>query len=470
MGALTPQPRPLGKPAIPARAVRLERYFSRERVVELQSDDLRGALEEMLGALGAKMSDLRPGDILGRLLERENTITTFLGNGVALPHVRLKMRRPYVIAVGRSKRGIPYNSLNGVEQVHLLILMLASEQTRDYLQVLASIARFVRERELVDALVSAPDLDSLAERLKTGVRGVLHRKQRGEKSRFNRLVLKQAAQIAKGADCSGVLVFADTLATPPTGFAEWFGKLRTILVTGRTLDGWEPDNIAATLQVRSFSKRRLSQLRSALLVAMTRRVVQFRDRLLCVGGVEGSDLFDTVMVVDVEREFSNLLTDPANLLPSGVNPEVFERVVAVATELSVEGREGRPVGALFVIGDSVRVERRTKPLVLNPFFGYKEEDRSVLNPFMDETLKEFSSLDGAFVIRGDGVVVSAGSLILNADVTRLPSGLGARHAAAAAISREADCVAIVVSSSTGQVSVFRRGLMVPLIEKFAGER
>ncbi len=46
----------------------------------------------------------------------------------------------------------------------------------------------------------------------------------------------------------------------------------------------------------------------------------------------------------------------------------------------------------------------TKPLVLNPFYGYKEEDRNILNPFMDETIKEFSSIDGAFVIRGDGVV------------------------------------------------------------------
>jgi DNA integrity scanning protein DisA with diadenylate cyclase activity/mannitol/fructose-specific phosphotransferase system IIA component (Ntr-type) len=449
--------------------VRLERYFSRERVVELQATDLRGALSEMLAVLGGRQRELRSDEVLERLLERENTITTYLGNGVALPHVRLRMRRPYLMIVGRSRSGIPYNSLNGVEQVHLLILLLASEQTRDYLQVLASIARFVRERELVDALVSAADLEVLADRLKTGVRGVLNRKQRSEKLRFNRLVLQQAARIARGADCSGVMVFADTLSAPQTDFSSWFGKLRTILVTGRTFDGWDGVS-AGALQVRSFSRRRLSQLRSALLVAMTRRQVQFRDRLLCVGGVEGSDLFDTVMVVDVEREFSNLLTDPANLLPTGVSPEVFERVIAVATELSVEGREGRPVGALFVLGDSQRVERRTKPLVLNPFFGYKEEDRSVLNPFMDETLKEFSSLDGAFVIRGDGVVVSAGSLILNADATRLPSGFGARHAAAAAISREADCVAIVVSSSTGQVSVFRRGLMVPLIEKFAGER
>ena len=94
-----------------------------------------------------------------------------------------------------------------------------------------------------------------------------------------------------------------------------------------------------------------------------------------------------------------------------MKPEVLERVLAVATELAVEGREGRPVGCLFVVGDTAKVEEFTKPLVLNPFYGYKEEDRNILNPFMDETVKEFSSIDGAFVIRGDGVVEAAGSLI-----------------------------------------------------------
>ena len=85
---------------------------------------------------------------------------------------------------------------------------------------------------------------------------------------------------------------------------------------------------------------------------------------------------------------------------------------------------------------------------------------------MDETIKEFSSIDGAFVIRGDGVVESAGSLIQAADYNHnLPSGLGSRHAAAAAISVATDCIALVVSSSSGQVTLFRRGVMMALTEK-----
>jgi DNA integrity scanning protein DisA with diadenylate cyclase activity len=201
-------------------------------------------------------------------------------------------------------------------------------------------------------------------------------------------------------------------------------------------------------------------------VGLTRGLLVFNDRVCCVGGLAGSNQFDTVVVIDVEKEFQTLLTGRADLLPHDVKPEVLERLVAVATELAVEGREGRPVGCLFVVGDSDKVGKLTKPLVLNPFYGYKEEDRNILNPFMDETIKEFSSIDGAFVIRGDGVVESAGSMIQASDYTHtLPSGLGTRHAAAAAISVAADCIALVVSSSSGQVTLFRRGVMMSLTEK-----
>ena len=244
--------------------------------------------------------------------------------------------------------------------------------------------------------------------------------------------------------------------------------MKTILITRNPIEAadGQKEEFAETIQVRSFSNQRMAQLRSAILVALTRGILAFTDRVCCLGGLTGSNQFDTLTVVDIEREFQTLLTGHADLVPEDVKPEVIERVIAVATELAVEGREGRSVGCLFVVGDTEKVEKLSKPLVLNPFYGYKEEDRNILNPFMDETVKEFSSIDGAFIIRGDGVVVSAGSLIQAADYDHaLPSGLGSRHAAAAAISVATQCISIVVSSSTGQVMLFRRGVMLPLTDK-----
>ena len=62
--------------------------------------------------------------------------------------------------------------------------------------------------------------------------------------------------------------------------------------------------------------------------------------------------------------------------------------------------------------------------------------------------------------------MSAGSLIHAPDYNHdLPSGLGSRHAAAAAITQAVDCLCIVVSGSSSQVTLFRHGQMLPLIEK-----
>ena len=447
--------------------MRLDKYISRSRIVDLASTDMEGALEELLNVTVARFPDLDKTALLKGLLKRESTMTTYLGLGVALPHVRAKMGRRYLIAVGRSPYGIRYDGAMENEPVRLVIMLIADERTRDYLQVLASLARLLKEQDFVDSLVQAPDLDAVYERLFAGLGGIAAPKPiPSATNRVNKIILRQAERIARGTGSKAIMVFGDTFTG---GFEtpKWGTALKTFLVTRNLSDADDhPGKYTDTIQVRSFSNQRLAQLRSALLVGLTRGTIAFTDRICCVGGMAGSNQFDTVVVVDVEKEFQTLLSGHTDLLPDDVKPEVLERVIGVATELAVEGREGRPVGCLFVIGDAEKVERLSKPLVLNPFHGYRAEDRNILNPFMDETIKEFSSVDGAFIIRGDGVVETAGSLLQAADYTHvLPSGLGTRHAAGAAISMAADCIAIVVSSSTGQVTLFRRGVMMPLTEK-----
>ena len=78
---------------------------------------------------------------------------------------------------------------------------------------------------------------------------------------------------------------------------------------------------------------------------------------------------------------------------------------------------------MFILGDHAEVIKRSKQLILNPFHGYAEEDRNILNPFMDETIKELALIDGAFIVQGNGVVESAGCLIqAKADEIDLPGG------------------------------------------------
>jgi DNA integrity scanning protein DisA with diadenylate cyclase activity/mannitol/fructose-specific phosphotransferase system IIA component (Ntr-type) len=446
--------------------MRLDRYFAKSRILDLHSSDFEDALVEMLRALPPQALVKRTREQLrAELLERERTMTSHLGHGVALPHLRVPMKVPYIFVVGRCPHGLHFNGGDEYKNLRLIFLLLAGDGEKSYLTVLASLARVFQDRVLLERLVEASDLNAFQGAVKQVFGGSADRADSHE-TKFNRLILTEAGKLARGARCSTIMVFGDTFAGG-VDLAGSFGSLKTVLVTQTAQEVSDLPGVAdAIIPARSFSNNRLGQLRSAVLIGLTRGILQPNERLCCLGGIPGSNQFDTVVVVDIEREFQSVFTRQADMMPAMVKPEVLERVLGTATELAIEGREGRPVGCLFVLGEASRIKPYIKPLVLNPFFGYKDEDRNILNPFMDETVKEFSSLDGAFVIRGDGVLESAGSLIHAPDYAhQLPSGLGSRHAAACAISLAADCLAIVVSASTGQVTLFRRGQWLPLIEK-----
>lgn len=143
-----------------------------------------------------------------------------------------------------------------------------------------------------------------------------------------------------------------------------------------------------------------------------------------------------------------------------VNTRVLEQVVSLAVEIAREGREGRKIGTLFVVGDSGEVMRRSKPMILDPLQGHPDEDKYVEDPNVRETIKELAQLDGAFVVSNAGVVLSAARYIDAAsDNLDLPLGLGSRHVAGASISRQTDAVAVVVSESS-MVRMFDDGELV----------
>src|SRR5829696_9587110 len=89
-----------------------------------------------------------------------------------------------------------------------------------------------------------------------------------------------------------------------------------------------------------------------------------------------------------------------------VNTRVLEQTVALAVEIAREGREGRKIGTLFVVGDTEEVLNRSRPLILDPLHGHPDEHKKLDDPNVRETLKELAQLDGAFVVSDEGVVLS----------------------------------------------------------------
>jgi diadenylate cyclase len=143
-----------------------------------------------------------------------------------------------------------------------------------------------------------------------------------------------------------------------------------------------------------------------------------------------------------------------------VNAKVLKQTISLAVEIAREGREGRKIGTLFVVGDSGEVMRRSKPMILDPLQGHADEDKQIEDPDTRETIKELAQLDGAFLVSDSGVVLSAARYIDAAsDSLDLPLGLGTRHMAGASISQQTSAVSVVVSESS-MVRMFDDGELV----------
>jgi diadenylate cyclase len=413
--------------------MRIDRYISSNRIIDLTSKDLNSAYAELVQTFDTLLPTApKRKKVLNELVERETALTSYIGEGVALPHARVQMNRPYALAVGRCPAGLAFEGKDSYEDIRFVFMLLANEKAKNYLSFLAALARAFQDNTVMDQLWMA----------------------RG-KTEFKNAVRKAFA---------GTDVFPPSLAPRMT-----FPGFKLVLAGQDVTDEDKDHHRAnATLAVRALSRSRLSQLRAAILLGLTREIFGFQDRVCCIGGIPDSGQLDTVLVVDVDEEFESVIGQGDEMLPHDVSAEALERITAIATDLATAGREGQSIGAMFILGDHEEVTKRSKQLILNPFHGYAEEDRSILNPFMDETIKELALIDGAFILQGDGVVESAGCLIqAKADDVVLPGGLGTRHAAAAAITHVTNSIALVVSSS-GQVTYFRKGRMFTLFEKSEG--
>lgn len=287
---------------------------------------------------------------------------------------------------------------------------------------------------------------------------------------LTRSLIRHAHAIAREVGAEAVLLYADVVEEDQDVFDLIHDvDFRVILVTRRAgfraPEGWE--DLCTVVRVPDLKMTRAGQIKVALLVAAAGGIIRAGERIVCTTGIDGSGRIDTILVLEMGTEVELVAGHVAEPLPPDVTAAVFERVLTLAGELGLEGREGRPVGTLFVVGDSDAVLAQSRQLVINPFFGYPEAERNILDPRLEETIKEFSAIDGAFIVRGDGVILSAGRYLSPAAKPDEPlsQGLGTRHEAAASITVTTDAVALCISQSTGTVSIFRRGRLMTDIQK-----
>jgi diadenylate cyclase len=228
-------------------------------------------------------------------------------------------------------------------------------------------------------------------------------------------------------------------------------------------DKLENFNNIPSIIVPNIIFTRTNKLKVAIVMALAVNILSKDSKLIALTGLNN---IDSMIYLEIEKEKELLLFRENIDFGEIIRPEVFEKVLRIALELANQGREGKSVGALFVLGDIENIKPYIKQMIFNPFKGYDQKERNIMLSNLDDTVKEYSVLDGAFLISGDGTLESAGvHIAASADTADLPKGLGSRHMAAAAITSVSNAMSIVVSESTGDVSVFKNGKLITQIEK-----
>lgn len=207
------------------------------------------------------------------------------------------------------------------------------------------------------------------------------------------------------------------------------------------------------------------RLTHAILESVADDLIPHGSRVVTLYSGFDPTIYDSVSVINLREHLDRLSGRDLRQLESCVPLQTLKLVVDLAVEIGREGREGKAVGTLFVVGDTRRVMHQSKPAGFDPVRGYQRRERTLTDPRVREGIKEIAQLDGAFVIATDGVVEAACRYLDTTTTTiTLSKGLGARHWAAAAVSHTTKALAIVVSQSSGTVRIFQKGEVVLRIE------
>jgi mannitol/fructose-specific phosphotransferase system IIA component (Ntr-type) len=147
----------------------LSDYLTEERVTILKARTKFEVIDEMIDTMMNGLEDVTRNDLAEAVYEREGLMSTGIGLGIAIPHVRLAGLRDAAVAVGISRGGIDdYESIDGAP-VHIVVLIIAPQGRHDlYIRLLAKIVGLLKDPEHNRAIVGAADTSAIYSTLTGG--------------------------------------------------------------------------------------------------------------------------------------------------------------------------------------------------------------------------------------------------------------------------------------------------------------
>ncbi len=281
-----------------------------------------------------------------------------------------------------------------------------------------------------------------------------------EITKFDREFLRAALALAGKSEVDHLLYISDVPISPEDLRGRQCRRKLIYAVTAEPIAVELMAKKFRALVIPAYDYSRVERVKVALVSALSQGAFKEGDLVLCVTGRIGRQV-DTLMQMRIGGSLDDRVAIEGVKLGDQFNSQVVDALIQLALQIGQEGFEGHPIGTILTIGDHNAVLETSRQMTINPFQGMSEAERNVLDPKIREAIKNFSVLDGAFVIREDGVVLAAGRYLQATDhQVKIPLGLGARHAAAAGITASTHCIALVVSQTSGAVRLFKEGSIV----------
>jgi mannitol/fructose-specific phosphotransferase system IIA component (Ntr-type) len=142
----------------------LATLLSAEQIIpEMQATERWPAIVELIDLL-VKLGRIKPEDresILAALKQREETMSTGIGFGIAIPHASSDRIDQVVASFGRSSKGIEFDALDNAPVKFVVLFVVPKNQFQTHLRTLASIAKFLNDRATREALANAQSADEI---------------------------------------------------------------------------------------------------------------------------------------------------------------------------------------------------------------------------------------------------------------------------------------------------------------------
>lgn len=145
--------------------MKLHNLLIRDMIIEeLDSQDREGALKEMVNFLKKKKKVSKEKELYEKLLQREELGSTAIGEGVAIPHCKIKGVKSPIILLAISKKNVDFQSLDGKPSNIFFLVVSSPDNPSLNLQILAAIASLVRKSgSLLKKILNAGNISAILE-------------------------------------------------------------------------------------------------------------------------------------------------------------------------------------------------------------------------------------------------------------------------------------------------------------------